>query len=66
MERNENGNNKKAICQICLKTFSTNKNLQNHHLTIHELVFPFKCSFANCIKSYTIESRLKVHMRTHV
>ena len=52
-------------CKLCLKNFSTNGNLKNHILTIHENKRPFKCSFPNCDKSYSNKSRLEVHERTH-
>ena len=53
-------------CDICKKVFSTPINLRNHKLTIHEHSFPFKCPHQNCNKMYSIATRLKVHMRTHL
>ena len=58
--------NNNKYCSICKKTFSTQINLRNHQLTIHERTFPFKCSYPGCKKEYSIEPRLKVHMKTHL
>lgn len=52
-------------CDICSKIFSTNGNLKNHVLAIHENNRPYKCSFNGCNKSYSNKSRLIVHERTH-
>lgn len=52
-------------CPSCKKKFSTNGNLKNHILTIHEKKRPFKCTHPNCDKSYSNKSRLEVHERTH-
>ena len=57
-------NNK--YCSICNKVFSTPINLRNHIKTIHDKNFPFKCTYPNCNKQYSIATRLKVHMRTHL
>lgn len=54
------------LCTTCNKTFSTAINLRNHILTIHEHTFPFKCPYPSCTKSYSIETRLKVHIKTHL
>ena len=52
-------------CDICNKVFSTNGNLKNHILAIHENNRPYHCSFKDCDKSYSNKSRLIVHERTH-
>ena len=52
-------------CDICNKLFSTNGNLKNHIMAIHENNRPFHCSFNGCSKSYSNKSRLIVHERTH-
>ena len=52
-------------CDICQKLFSTNGNLKNHILAIHENNRPFHCSYNGCDKSYSNKSRLVVHERTH-
>lgn len=52
-------------CERCQKMFSTNGNLKNHILAIHENNRPFHCSFKGCEKSYSNKSRLIVHERTH-
>ena len=53
-------------CSLCHHTFSTKGNLKNHISTIHKNIRPFKCPYPNCIKSYSNQSRLDVHIRTHV
>ena len=55
-----------TLCLTCNKIFSTPINLRNHILTIHEHTFPFKCPYPSCSKSYSIETRLKVHIKTHL
>lgn len=52
-------------CEKCNKFFSTNGNLKNHILAIHENKRPFHCTFSGCDKSYSNKSRLIVHERTH-
>ena len=56
---------KKFLCKICLKNFSTKGNLKNHINTIHNNYYPFKCPYSNCSHSYSNKSRLEVHIRTH-
>jgi uncharacterized Zn-finger protein len=56
---------RKFYCQICKKSFSTNGNLKNHINTIHNHILPFKCSFPLCNHSYSNQSRLNIHLRTH-
>ena len=56
---------KKNVCQVCKKIFSTNGNLHNHVMTIHQNYRPYQCNFPGCSKKYSIESRLQVHLRTH-
>jgi KRAB domain-containing zinc finger protein len=34
-------------------------------MTFHEKNRPFKCNFPNCNKSYSIKSRLNLHLLTH-
>ena len=53
------------LCPICNKIFSTLGNMRNHIMTIHQNYRPFKCTFPGCNKSYSIESRYQVHLRTH-
>ena len=55
----------KNYCSLCKKSFSTQGNLRNHIMTIHENNRPFKCPFPGCTKNYSIQSRLQVHYRTH-
>ena len=57
---------KNKYCSICNKIFSTPINLRNHIKTIHEKNCPYKCPFPNCNKHYSIATRLKVHIRTHL
>ena len=54
------------LCDQCGKVFSSNVNLKNHILTIHEKHFPFKCPHPGCNKKYSIETRLKIHMKIHM
>ena len=56
---------KKFLCKICSKNFSTKGNLKNHINTIHNNYYPFKCPYSNCSHSYSNKSRLEVHIRTH-
>ena len=60
----ENSLNNK-FCQICQKKFSTNVNLRNHILTIHKNIRPYVCPFPGCQKTYTIQSRLQFHFKSH-
>ena len=53
-------------CTQCNKTFSTSINLKNHIMTVHDKHFPFKCPYTTCTKAYSIETRLKAHLKTHV
>ena len=57
--------NQKNYCTLCEKSFSTQGNLRNHIMTIHENNRPFICPYPNCNKKYSIQSRLQVHYRTH-
>ena len=52
-------------CVQCNKTFSTIINLKNHVMTVHDKHFPFKCPYTECNKAYSIETRLKAHLKTH-
>lgn len=52
-------------CVQCNKTFSTTINLKNHVMTVHDKHFPFKCPYTSCNKAYSIETRLKAHLKTH-
>ena len=54
------------FCDSCGKAFSNQVNLKNHILTIHEKKFPFKCTHPGCEKQYSIQTRLNIHMRTHL
>ena len=56
---------KKFLCTICEKSFSTNGNLKNHINTIHNHILPFKCPYLLCKNSYSNQSRLLIHIRTH-
>ena len=57
--------NKKFICENCNKLFSSKGNLKNHILKIHYNNRPFKCTFPNCTKAYSVETKLLAHERTH-
>ena len=54
------------LCEQCLKVFSSQVNLKNHILRIHEQTFPFPCTFPGCSKKYSVEVRLRLHMKTHM
>lgn len=54
------------LCEQCLKVFSSQINLKNHILRIHEKSFPFTCTYPGCNKKYSVEIRLKLHMKTHM
>ncbi len=56
---------KTFFCTICEKSFSTNGNLKNHINTIHNHILPFKCPYPLCKHSYSNQSRLSIHLRTH-
>lgn len=53
------------VCNICQRPFSTNGNLKNHIVSIHNKILPYKCPYDNCTKAYSNRSRLEVHIRTH-
>ena len=59
--RNELGNNRKHICDICSKHFSTDGNL-TRHMKVHTGVH-YKCK--NCERVFTQGVDLKRHMKTH-
>lgn len=52
-------------CPECQKMFSTNGNMKNHLMTIHKNIRPFGCPHPGCLKKYSNQSRLQVHLRTH-
>ena len=64
-QKNQYSKIKKFYCTICKKSFSTNGNLKNHINTIHNHILPFKCPFPLCTHSYSNQSRLSIHLRTH-
>ena len=63
--QNSKKSEKKFLCEKCNKLFSTLGNLQNHIMSIHYNYRPFKCSFPNCTKEYSVEAKFVAHLRTH-
>ena len=46
-------------CELCLKTFKTNKSKKLHVLSVHEGLKPHKCNL--CDKSYSDATPLRIH-----
>lgn len=56
----------KVKCDHCEKFYSSKSNLVVHINTIHKKIFPYKCEFEGCSKSYPNLKRKNIHMRTHL
>ena len=56
---------KKILCKICNKLFSSIRSLKKHIKTIHDNNRPFECDYPNCGKKFEDISKLSAHKRTH-
>lgn len=50
-------------CEICGRTFGSNRMLRNHINTVHNKVRPYMCS--ECGHTAANRSSLKMHLRQH-
>lgn len=56
---------KPFACTYCDKKFTTSGNLKNH-MAIHMKEDRIQCPYENCTKTFSSNSHLKIHLRTHV
>ncbi|XP_042562931.1 general transcription factor IIIA, b isoform X2 [Clupea harengus] len=55
----------RCTVQGCLKSYTTQLNLQSHVLSLHEGKRPFKCTQAGCNKAFAMKESLKRHGVAH-
>lgn len=52
-----------CICQVCSKTFKSNRNLYDHLRRVHSKIKRHQCNY--CDKKFVDKYMLKVHLRYH-
>jgi uncharacterized Zn-finger protein len=62
--KNHHYNIRKNLCIKCGKSFTRKSSLKTHML-IHEEVFPYKCEYENCDRTFREKGNMKKHLKTH-